>query len=63
MIDEQESGGNTSDHVGPYTAMSYPDPNCFAGKNSQHGTVVGLPPTVLSCLWDGRTHTRHGWQP
>ena len=63
MIDEQESGGNMSDCVGLYTAVSYPDLNRFAGKNSQHGTVVGLPPTVLSRLWDGCTHTQHGWQP
>ena len=63
MIDEQESGGNMSDRVGPYMAVSYPDLNRFTGKNSQHGTVVGLPPTVLSHLWDGHTRTQHGWQP
>ena len=51
------------DRVGPYTAVSYPDPNHFAARFSQHGTVVGPDPTVLSRLWDGRTRTWHGWQP
>ena len=54
---------NMSNRVGPYMAMSYPDPNRFAAKNSLHSMGCGLGSNRPLQLWDGCTHTQHGWQP